>query len=94
MLLIPCPYCGPRDHVEFSFGGDATVGRPADPLAASDAAWADYLYLRDNPRGLQLEWWHHEAGCRRWIKVLRDTLTHEIGGAADAAAPLERPGPC
>src|SRR5712692_5722874 len=53
MLLITCPHCGPRDHVEFTYGGDATRARP-DPAAASDAAWVDYVYLRDNPRGPHL----------------------------------------
>jgi heterotetrameric sarcosine oxidase delta subunit len=94
MLLIPCPNCGPRDHAEFSFGGDATVRRPADPLAASDAVWEDYLYRRDTPRGPHVEWWHHEKGCRRWIKILRDTMTHEIMGAANAGERLEWPRPC
>ncbi|MGZ8625813.1 MAG: sarcosine oxidase subunit delta, partial [Actinomycetota bacterium] len=23
MLLIPCPWCGPRDEVEFRYGGQA-----------------------------------------------------------------------
>jgi heterotetrameric sarcosine oxidase delta subunit len=54
MLLIPCPFCGPRDHVEFSYGGDATLTRPE--AAAPDAAWIDYIYLRDNPKGPHLEY--------------------------------------
>ena len=29
MLLIPCPWCGPRSQIEFTYGGDATVKRPA-----------------------------------------------------------------
>src|SRR5437879_2156833 len=69
MLLIPCPFCGPRDHVEFSYGGDATLTRP-DP-SAPDAAWIDYIYLRDNPKGPHLEYWQHHAGCRAWLTVRR-----------------------
>jgi heterotetrameric sarcosine oxidase delta subunit len=82
MLLIPCPFCGPRDHVEFSYGGDATVTRP-DP-SAPDAAWIDYIYLRDNPKGPHLEYWQHHAGCRAWLKVRRDTVTHEISTTTPA----------
>ncbi len=26
MLLIPCPYCGPRSEEEFSYGNEAHVG--------------------------------------------------------------------
>jgi len=84
MLLIPCPYCGKRDHVEFTYGGDATVKWPADPSTVPEQEWLDTVYLRDNPRGPHLEWWHHSAGCRSWIKVRRDTFSHEISGAARA----------
>jgi heterotetrameric sarcosine oxidase delta subunit len=79
MLLIPCPWCGPRDHVEFSYGGDAAMRQRAE---LSDAEWLDLVYLRDNPRGPTRELWQHHAGCRRWLVVERDTLTHEITGAA------------
>ena len=85
MLAITCPFCGPRPYIEFAYGGDAGVERPADPQSVSVDAWCDYVYLRDNPRGPHLEWWQHTAGCRRWIKVLRDTATHEVLGSSDAA---------
>ncbi|MGQ0663019.1 MAG: sarcosine oxidase subunit delta [Pseudomonadota bacterium] len=85
MLLIRCPWCGERDQTEFTYGGDATLKRPA--ADAPEAAWIDYVYLRDNPRGAHLELWHHNFGCRRWIKVERDTLTHEIFSTAPAADP-------
>lgn len=78
MLLIPCPYCGPRDEVEFHYGGQAHVARPKDPDALSDAEWADYLFMRDNPKGPFRERWVHSAGCRRWFNMLRDTATHRI----------------
>lgn len=45
----------------------------------------DYVYQRDNPRGLYDEHWHHTAGCRRWLVVTRDTATHEIAGCRDVA---------
>ena len=31
MLLITCPYCGPRPEIEFRCGGEAHIARPADP---------------------------------------------------------------
>ena len=78
MLLVPCPWCGPRDEVEFSYGGQAEVAYPRDPSALSDEEWARYLFVRDNPRGRFRERWVHTHGCRRWFEVTRDTVTHEI----------------
>jgi len=81
MLLIPCPWCGERAQTEFTYAGDAAPKRP-DPETATDADWADYIYLRDNPKGRHDELWQHTAGCRRYLKVCRDTSTHEILGSA------------
>ncbi len=78
MLLIECPWCGPRAETEFSYGGEAGIVRPADPDALSDAEWADYLFFRANPRGAHRELWNHAAGCRRWFGVERDTVTYGI----------------
>jgi sarcosine oxidase, subunit delta len=86
MLLIPCPWCGPRDEIEFHYGGQAGVAYPADPDALDDAAWAEYLFYRDNPKGLFGERWVHSAGCRRWFDVVRDTVTHEFLAAGTAPA--------
>ncbi len=82
MLLIPCPWCGPRNESEFTYGGEADVVRPADPEAVGDVAWADYLFMRTNPKGSLDELWCHSQGCRRWFKVTRDTVTHEISSFA------------
>jgi sarcosine oxidase subunit delta len=76
MLRINCPWCGVRNEDEFSYGGDATVARPADD--ASQDEWYEYVYTRNNPAGRHSEYWHHVNGCRAWIKVERDTVTHEI----------------
>jgi heterotetrameric sarcosine oxidase delta subunit len=76
MLRIPCPYCGTRDESEFRFGGESHVERPG--LEVSDAEWADYLFNRNNPKGLHYERWCHTYGCAQWFNVVRDTLTHEI----------------
>jgi heterotetrameric sarcosine oxidase delta subunit len=77
MLRIVCPVCGQRDETEFTYGGDATVRRP-DMNETSSKAWLDYVFLRDNPRGPHKEYWHHVTGCRQWVVVERDTLTHSI----------------
>ncbi len=76
MLRIPCPYCGTRDESEFRFGGESHVERPG--LEVSDAEWADYLFNRNNPKGLHYERWCHTYGCGQWFNVVRDTVTHEI----------------
>ena len=78
MLHIKCPHCGLRSQNEFSYGGDATVKRPELNKEISDQDWDNYVYLRKSPRGKHLELWQHISGCRQWIKVERDTLTHEI----------------
>ena len=80
MLRINCPVCGLRDETEFSCGGDATVVRPAHEETNTDV-WFDFVFVRDNPRGAHREYWHHVQGCRQWLVVERDTLTHRIGGA-------------
>ena len=86
MLEIPCPYCGPRGEIEFSYGGQAHVARPAAPDKASDQEWADYVFLRDNVKGVFLERWVHTHGCRRWFNVARNTVTYEILAAYEAGA--------
>jgi sarcosine oxidase subunit delta len=78
MLRIPCPICGTRDETEFTYGGDATVVRPADAERDPDA-WFEYVFLRSNPRGPHREYWHHVEGCRQLLVVERNTLTHAIG---------------
>jgi heterotetrameric sarcosine oxidase delta subunit len=78
MLLITCPWCGPRDENEFQYGGEAHIARPKDPAALSDAEWADYLFMRKNPKGKHRERWMHRSGCRRWFNAERDTVSHAI----------------
>ncbi|MDH3947261.1 MAG: sarcosine oxidase subunit delta, partial [Chromatiales bacterium] len=43
---------------------------------------------RDNPAGPHREYWHHVNGCRAWIVMERDTLTHEIYSIAPASPNL------
>jgi heterotetrameric sarcosine oxidase delta subunit len=78
MLSIPCPWCGPRDEIEFSYGGEAHIPRPGDPYSLSDEQWADYLFMRANSKGNYHEQWCHSCGCRRWFNVTRHTVTYRI----------------
>ena len=82
MLLIPCPWCGPRPENEFHYGGEAGIARPPDPSAVDDAAWADFLYMRSNPKGRHKERWRHQLGCGRFFNATRDTMTDRISGTA------------
>ena len=78
MLLIPCPWCGPRNDTEFSYGGEAGIVRPKTPQELSDQEWGIYLYMRNNTRGVHVEQWCHSAGCRRWFNLARDTVTNAV----------------
>ena len=82
MIRIHCPFCGLRDHSEFSYGGDGSIVYPS--LDASQEAWHDAVFMRDNPRGKQRETWQHVQGCRMWLYVERDTMTHEIHSVTPA----------
>jgi heterotetrameric sarcosine oxidase delta subunit len=78
VLRIPCPHCGDRDETEFHYGGQAGVAYPERPADLDDAAWAQYLFFRDNPRGWFHERWFHAAGCRLWFSLERHTVTDEV----------------
>ncbi len=84
MLQITCPWCGPREELEFRYGGE---GMPI-PADADDRAWARLLYFRGNPAGVHVERWIHAAGCRQWFAVHRSTLTHQIVETTLLAPPL------
>ncbi len=77
MLLIPCPWCGPRDEPEFLFGGEPAV-RPAPAGQTTDQVWADYVYFRSNEKGAHRELWCHAGGCGQWFVLERDTVTHAV----------------
>ena len=76
MLQINCPSCGLRDEDEFRCGGQSHVTRPA--LSCTDAEWSDYLFNKDNPKGVHFERWLHVFGCNRWFNLARDTVTHAV----------------
>jgi heterotetrameric sarcosine oxidase delta subunit len=77
-MLIHCPHCGTRPLEEFAFLGDASPQRPQTNDPSTIEQWFDYVYLRHNPKGRFCEYVHHAGGCRTWLVVSRDTLTHEV----------------
>ncbi len=87
MLLIPCPYCGPRGEEEFSYGNEAHIARPKQPDKLNDAEWAEFVFMRSNTKGVFLERWMHAQGCRRWFNVARDTVSYEILTVYEMDAP-------
>lgn len=89
MILLPCPWCGPRDAGEFHYLGEA-IARP-DPRTASPVQWREYLYVRSNPRGWTSETWYHRAGCRRYLSVERHTETNQIRSCRPAGPASDSP---
>ena len=76
-MRLTCPICGERDRREFYYQGAAVMlDRPAPD--AGEAAWDNYVHLRDNPAGRTTDLWYHEAGCGAWLRVERDTVTHDV----------------
>ncbi len=80
--LMRCPHCGARPREEFTIKG-AALARPA--AGSDEGAWFAYVFERENPRGPHDEHWHHTSGCRRWLVVSRDTMTHETAAVRDVA---------
>ena len=98
MLLICCPYCGPRPEIEFVYGGEAHIARPQNPAQLDDGEWAEFLFFRSNPKGVHWERWQHIHGCARFFNAMRDTLsdrflaTYEIGQPKPDLTSLTRKG--
>ena len=76
MMLFECPHCGPRAQDEFIYERtvDSVVTLDAAPEAAMTA-----LFTRSNLRGVDQEIWRHTFGCRAWLILTRNRVTHEIG---------------
>ncbi len=75
MKIMPCPLNGPRNIQEFVCAGE--VVREPDPALASDAEWADYVFMVDNKAGVVREWWYH-VPTSFWFIAERNTVTDEI----------------
>jgi heterotetrameric sarcosine oxidase delta subunit len=77
-MRIRCPFCDERDSSEFTVVGDAGYRRPDPELPDAHQRFLEAVYLRDNPAGRHVELWYHGFGCRSWLQVTRDTVTHEV----------------
>lgn len=75
MKIMVCPLNGPRNIAEFICHGE--VRDMPVPQQSSDAAWAAYIWMRENPYGVVREWWCHLA-TSYWFIAERDTRTDEI----------------
>ncbi len=87
MYLIDCPHCGPRAQTEFTYG--RTTDAVVDPAMPADAAMRT-LFTRANPMGVDDEIWRHTYGCRAWMVLTRDRVTHAIA-AVRAVGPEALP---
>lgn len=88
MLLIYCPYCEEeRPEIEFRYAGEAHIVRPADIKSVSDEEFAEFFFLRDNPKGIAFERWRHVHGCGRFFNAVRDTVTDKIIMTYEAGKP-------
>ncbi len=73
-LLLSCPHCGPRPLEEFGY---AEIPRVPDHIEDADARDVDRGYMSTNPEGVVAEQWFHTYGCRRWVRIERDTRTDQ-----------------
>jgi sarcosine oxidase subunit delta len=68
---LTCPNCGKRNVTDFTYGGEYQQRPNPD---ADILAWTKFVYLKDNIKGLQVEWWYCRSGCQRWFLCERDTV--------------------
>ena len=88
MLLIHCPYCQEeRSELEFHSAGEAHIARPENIASISDEAFAEYFFLRDNPKGYIYERWRHLHGCGRFFNAVRHTVTDRFVTTYKAGEP-------
>ena len=89
MLILNCPYCGvDADETELAPGGEAHVKRYGP--GSTDQEFEQYLFSRENPKGVHLERWRHANGCGKWFHAARCTMTLEVFGTYSAQV-LEPP---
>ncbi|EPX81425.1 sarcosine oxidase subunit delta [Salipiger mucosus] len=83
MLILTCPCCGiAADETELSPGGEAHLTRHGP--GSGDTDFEDYLFNRENARGVHFERWRHAHGCGKWFLAARDTVTMQVFGTYPA----------
>ena len=89
MLILTCPYCGQAaDETTLHAGGEAHITRYGP--GSSDQEFEDYIFARQNPKGVHFERWQHAYGCGKWFHAARCTTTLEVFGTYSAQT-LEPP---
>ena len=79
MLLIHCPYCKQdRPELEFTNAGEAHIVRPKEMEKLSDAEFEAMFFIRENPKGVNLERWRHSMGCGRFFNAIRSTVSDKF----------------
>ena len=65
MQLISCPWCGPREEIEYHYGGQAHIAYPGDPAAAcftfngtALSGFADWILLEWGSNRWRTATWH------------------------------------
>lgn len=75
MKIMICPINGARSISEFAYGGE--VRSMPDPQTVENAAWASYVFNRNNAPGIKKEWWCHTPS-NTWFIAERNTASDEI----------------
>lgn len=91
MVILKCPNCGERNVSEFRYGGEYNP-RPAKPLEANDADWADFIFMQKNKLGVQKEWWFHRSGCGSWFMAERHTNSNAVEATYEWSADISAGG--
>jgi sarcosine oxidase subunit delta len=81
-----------RPEAEFRYAGEAHIARPPEPASVSDEAWAAFLYMRANPKGVHADRWRHIHGCGRFFNALRNTVSDQILATYEAGTPRPNAG--
>ena len=98
---------GDPDQVDLTQAQPTTVPRTAICTSSEDTIvvrgldlcqqaighlnFADYFFLRDNPKGLIFERWRHIHGCGRFFNAARDTISDKILLTYKAGEPMPDP---
>ena len=69
-MKLTCPNCGRRPVEEFRYADLPEVPEHLTDPAERDL---DRVFHKTNRSGPTAEAWFHDAGCRRWFRVERDT---------------------
>ena len=78
MLTLHCPNCGVHaDETDLHAEGEAHLKRFA-------SGSSDYMFQRQNPKGVHFERWKHVYGCGKYFLAARCTATLEVFGTYSA----------